>query len=439
VSDIKKNKVLLLIFLSLLLFCILAQSIEIQALSEDSLSWSSRRHDAENTGFNQGLAPDTNQTLWTISIGPKSEGDGGGYVPAAAVGDGKMFLGDRNGVLYALNEFNGESLWEKPLVGDIFGPALGYNKVFTIGQDGDLFAIDQQTGEIIWHLRIAAAPSINIADNRLFIAAFNGTFYCVNATSGETFWNRDLVPVSTETYIITHPAIAEGRIFLGGICLNETDGSLLWNTTLNGQTQGIGSRNFPAVAEDRVFIGVNDTLYCLEAFTGSIVWNFTTGPEVWRAPPAIAYGNVFACSREVFYCLDLQNGTMVWNKSGVGGMVSVAFGSTSAGVAVADGKIYLPSPDWAINCLNATNGEVIWRFLTEGPPAPPIVADGSVFVTLVHDPQIYAIGKSPATFPNFWIYAVITTIIVLITIGIILAWRTRGIHRHTPSATHSDF
>ena len=340
---------------------------------------------------------------------------------------GKIFVGDRDGVLHALNQNTGKPVWVRPLEsGDIFGPALAYNKVFTISLNGVLFAIGEETGEIIWNTKIAAAPSINVADNRLFISAFNGTFYCINATSGATLWSGDLVASSVETYMITHPAVAEGRVFLGAVCLNETDGSTLWNVTLGGQVQGIGLRNFPAFSEGRVFIGVNDTMYCLDAFTGSVLWNQKIGSEIFKAPPAIAYDMVFVPSADgVFYCLDAQSGTIIWTKSGVGGIVQVPYGSTSGGAAVADGKVFLPNPDWAVICLNSTNGEVIWRFLTEGSPAPPIVASGAVFVTLVHDPQVYAFGKSSTTPSDFqidtlWLAAAVVLAVVAVAVGTIV-------------------
>ena len=375
-----------------------ANSIVAEKNSEADLFWSSRRSDTENTGFNQGPAPDTNQTLWTASVGPKSEGGGGGYVPSATVGYGKIFVGSRDGVLHAMDARTGDAIWNQALtIGDLFGPAVAHNRVYVVSDANELFAIDEETGNVIWTKNIPASPSINVADDRLFVAAFNGSFYCVNATSGATLWTRDFVGAGT--YIITHPALAYNRVFLGALCLNETDGAILWNMTLSGQ-QGIGSRNFPAVGDGKVFIGINDTMFCLEAISGSVIWNYTIGGEVFRAPPAIAYGKLFIPSTDgFFYCLDVKNGTVLWKKPDVGGIVRIGFGSTSAGAAVADGKIYLPHPDWAITCLNATNGEFLWRFLTEGPPAPPIVAGGSIFATLVHDPQIYALGK-PAVTPS---------------------------------------
>ena len=424
----KNGKILLSIFLTLMLFCIIAQTAELKATSEENSAWVSRRHDAENSGFNEGIAPDTNQTLWTTSVGPKSEGVGGGYVPSAAVGYGKFLVGSRDGVLRAMNELNGETVWVQRLDEnwDIFGPAVAYNRVYVVSDAGNLFALEEGTGEIIWTKNIPASPSINVGDDRLFIAAFNGSFYCVNATSGATLWTRDLVVSDAGTYIITHPAVADNRVFLGTVCLNETDGTTLWNITLSGQERAIGTRNFPAVTEGKVFIGVNNTMYCIDELTGSVEWNYTTGGEVFQSPPALAYGKVFLPSTDgVFYCLDAQNGTALWKKSDVGGIISIGYGSTSAGAAVADGKIYLPNADWSVTCLKTTNGEVIWKFLTDGQPAPPILADSIVFATLVHDPQIYVIGKSSEESQNFWLYSSIAAIIVLIIIGSLLVWRTR--------------
>ncbi len=406
-----------------------AHSADTQTNSEGGLSWSSRRNDPENTGFNQGPAPDTNQTLWTTSMGPKSEGVGGGYVPSAAVGYGKIFVGSRDGVLHAMDARTGDVIWNQALsIGDLFGPAVAYNRVYVVSDANELFALDEEKGDVIWTKNIPASPSINVANNRLFIAAFNGSFYCVNATSGASLWTRSFVGAGT--YIITHPAVADNRVFLGALCLNETDGSTLWNTTLNGQ-QGIGSRNFPVVADGKVFIGINDTMFCLDASSGSVMWNYTIGGEVFRAPPAIAYGKLFVPSTDgFFYCLDAQNGTVLWKKSDVGGIIRIGYGSTSAGAAVADGKIYLPHPDWAITCLNATNGEIMWKFLTEGPPAPPIVASDTVFATLVHDPQIYAIGKPSATPSGFQVDALLLAAVAVlavlaITVGVLVYFRRR--------------
>lgn len=426
--EMAKKKFFFLVFLVLLMLFILNQTTIIGSASNSGGSWASRRHDPRNTGFDEGLAPNTNQSLWTTNIGPKSEGEGGGYVPSAAVGCGKIFVGSRDGVLYSMNELSGETVWVRPLESDwdLFGPALAYDKVYVVSDSGKLFALDEKTGEILWEKNIPASPSINVADDRLFIAAFNGSFYCVNATSGARIWTRELFISDVGTYIITHPAVADGRVFVGAVCLSETDGSTLWNITLNGQEQGIGSRNFPAVVDGKVFIGVGDTLYCLEEFTGTVLWNYTTGGEVFRSPPAIAYGQVYVPSTDgVFYCLDAQNGTLVWKKTGVGGIVRIPYGSTSAGPAVADGKIYLPHPDWFIICLNATNGEVIWRFLTDGPPAPPLVADGLVFATLVHDPQIYAFGQPASQGQVIWLYLGVAVIVAVTVIGT-LVWRTRS-------------
>jgi outer membrane protein assembly factor BamB len=373
--------------------------------SEDSAVWSSRRHDPENTAFNSGSAPETNQTLWTGSFGPKSEGAGGGYVPSVAIGYGKLFLGDRSGVLRAIDEFTGDTAWNLPLdSGDIFGPALGYEKIYVVTDYGALFAVNESQGDVVWSTKIVASPSINIADGRLFVCAFNGTFYCLNATSGSILWTRDLAVSDTETYIISHPAVADNRVFLGTVCLNESDGSTIWNVTLNGQNT-LGPRNFPVVSNDRVFIGVQGTLFGLDVGTGSVIWNFTTGGELYRAPPAVAYGKIFVPStNNIFYCLDAQDGSLIWQKENVGGIISIPYGSTSAGVAVADGKIFLAHPDWAIICLNASSGDIIWEYLTAGPPAPPLVADGLVLATLVHDPQIYIFGAQPGPSPTSTVF-----------------------------------
>jgi outer membrane protein assembly factor BamB len=54
----------------------------------------------------------------------------------------------------------------------------------------------------------------------------------------------------------------------------------------------------PAIADGKLYIGSNDGyLYCLNATSGTLLWNYRIGTEA-KSSPAIADGKLYIVSRE---------------------------------------------------------------------------------------------------------------------------------------------
>ncbi len=121
--------------------------------------------------------------------------------------------------------------------------------------------------------------------------------------------------------------------------------------------------------------------------------------SLYRSSPAIDAGMVFihsAGSTNNFLGINATTGSIVWT-SNVG---SFDFCSSPA---VADGKVFIGADDGKLYCFNATNGQVIWTYLTgESIRSSPIVAYGNVYVgsdSSSSSPsstgQVYAFGAVP--------------------------------------------
>ena len=80
--------------------------------------------------------------------------------------------------------------------------------------------------------------------------------------------------------------------------MNASTGVLIWNFTTGAEVF-----SSPAVAYGNVYVGSFDrNIYCLKASTGALVWNYTTNDEI-NGSPAIAYGNVYIVSGDYkIYC-----------------------------------------------------------------------------------------------------------------------------------------
>ena len=186
--------------------------------------------------------------------------------------------------------------------------------------------------------------------------------------TNQTLWNF------TTGGLLYGPVVADSRVYVGSgdknvYCLDALTGVLIWNYTTG---DWVGSS--PAVVDGRVYVGSDDrNVYCLDALTGAQIWNYTTGYWVFSSP-AVADGKVYvgSCDNKV-YCLDALTGILIWNYT-TGNFVRSC-------PAVVDGKVYVGSDDNKTYCLDALTGAQIWNYTTSGfVGSSPAVVDGRVYV-----------------------------------------------------------
>ena len=196
--------------------------------------------------------------------------------------------------------------------------------------------------------------------------------------------------------VASSPAVVDGRVYVGSddwkvYCLDAATGTHIWNYTTGWEV----TSSSPAVADGKVYIGSDDRkVYCLDAATGTHIWNYTTGLMVYSSP-TVADGRVYVGSydRKV-YCLDAATGAHIWNYT-TGSYVS-------SSPTVADGKVYIGSKDTRVYCLDATTGAHIWNY-TKGSTvsSSPAVANGKVYVGSY---GVYCLDAS--TGAHIWTYTI---------------------------------
>jgi outer membrane protein assembly factor BamB len=138
------------------------------------------------------------------------------------------------------------------------------------------------------------------------------------------------------------------------------------------------------VADGIVYVGSQDkNIYALGAWSGNLIWNFTTQGAV-ESSPAVANGKVYTGGDDGYvYCLDAYNGALIW-RTFVNGDLPYTYGSLvlKSSPAVSGDKVYIGSLDGYLYALNVNNGNVDWKFETGGPIlSSPAVSDGAVYFT----------------------------------------------------------
>jgi outer membrane protein assembly factor BamB len=182
-----------------------------------------------------------------------------------AAGD-RVFFGDRNGFVYALNAADGQQVWRAATGGAIFfPPALHEGRLFVGSADGRVYAFEAVTGRRLWTFRAAPAerwipvygrltstwPVAGgvVVDNGVVYAAagiahYDGTHvFALDAETGAVKWSNDRSGTTSEQ--ADHGVSLQGVLSIrdgelrfagGGVheearydlssgeCLNESDG-----------------------------------------------------------------------------------------------------------------------------------------------------------------------------------------------------------------------
>ncbi len=208
---------------------------------------------------------------------------------------------------------------------------------------------------------------------------------------------------STGAPVDSSPAIVGGVVYFGSpnnsvYALDAVTGTKLWIFTTDGEV-----RSSPAVTGGIVYVGsefgsiseqvYQGNLYALDGATGAKIWNFSTNAGI-RSSPAIVDGVVyFGCYNDHVYALNATTGAEIWNSPGV---------YAQSSPAVSNGTVYIGGGEVSVNALNATDGSERWSFPTGNfMDCSPAVANGVVYIGS-WDKNIYALNETTGT--EIWHY-----------------------------------
>ncbi|KAF5437845.1 Outer membrane protein assembly factor, partial [Candidatus Methanophagaceae archaeon] len=365
--------------------------------------WYQFHYDEVHSGVSPSGAPNTNETLW---ISDELSAIGG---TSTVVAEGKVFAyggptspyGSGEGVLYCLDEFTGDLIWNisipTPAYGSWSSPAYHNGRVFT-STDIEAGCYDAATGEQIWVFENPTGePSVNggpvVADGKVIVNDWQaGHYYCLDEETGELLWT--FTEEQTGDWAVGYtqgvPAYEDGKfylttwIYVGGnvYCVDADTGDVIWN-----QTTPLDTCGSPAVVDGTVYVTNynfygDGKIYAMDATDGTILWQQTI--QRTDSTPAVAYGNVYVTggclgfSERQTYCFNATTGNLVWETN-----TADTIGAWTCSVAVADGKVFVGTEGGEFfgyagtYALDALTGDLIWSYPEGG--SSPAIADDIVF------------------------------------------------------------
>jgi outer membrane protein assembly factor BamB len=165
-----------------------------------------------------------------------------------------------------------------------------------------------------------------------------------------------------------------------------------------------------AIVDDVVYVGSSDGyVYSLNASTGTVIWNASTGGIV-ESSPGVVDGSVYVGSYDSrVYALNASTGRQMWNYTTGGDVLSSP--------AVAGGMVFVGSCDYSVYALNASTGVRVWRYQTDDQVlSSAAVVNGTVFVGSM-DGTFYAFGPENVV-PEFPSYLVLPSFMVVTLLAV---------------------
>lgn len=306
---------------------------------------------------------------------------GGAIDRAPQVVDDVVVVIPQNGHMMALDRYDGQERWQYPRSVWHRAFAVDEQRVYVGVQGGQVAALNAGSGKEVWLTDLGIevqVPPLVYQDLLLVSTTFVGpglesnpqgraALFALDRETGAIRWSFE-----SENYILQTPAVAAGRVFVGGSYLNPevdveeggptqlyalslADGSWLWRY----RAEDGFIKSIYATEERVAYLPYQDFITGLDARTGRQVWRGDTGNWV---PAMAGEGRVlyFGSANTQVHAWDISTGSVRWNYNIGGGAFNYVLGAP----ALQAGMLYFLTQQGDMLALDAASGEERWQIHT---------------------------------------------------------------------------
>jgi outer membrane protein assembly factor BamB len=223
--------------------------------------------------------------------------------------DGTVYVGSRNGNLYAVDSRTGKEVWRFRTSGPVAAQPLVHRGMVLFGSwDHSFYCLDLK-GRLKWRFRCGhEAGAATVSGDTVYFGSFDCNIYALSL-GGKLRWKYT---AKTPIYSTYKPVISGGMLYFGlkDNCIYSIDSSTgkeIWRFATKDMVSMI-----PLVHGGVLYAGSCDgNMYALDAGTGKEIWRFHT-PLALFGPPIIYNRRLyFGGGDSRFYCLTLD-GELAW-------------------------------------------------------------------------------------------------------------------------------
>ena len=229
-----------------------------------------------------------------------------------ALSDGKIFMADANGVVQALDQKTGNTVWQVdtklPISGGI---EVGFENVFFGTTDAEVVALKLDDGDTAWTSQVSSEVlSIpRFSEGLLVSRSIDGAITALDASDGKEIWSyiRDVPALSLRG--TSSPVIKSGGVISGCangklVVLRLKDGLQIWETSV-AVPRGRGALTRMVDVDSDPLAG--ERLIYAATFNGGVVaLDVRSGQITWRRSEMSSYKKMIADWVSI-YVVDVKN------------------------------------------------------------------------------------------------------------------------------------
>lgn len=262
--------------------------------------------------------------------------------------------------------------WKKGFDAPVTSSPVYYKDTVFFGcRDGSLYAFTTE-GKLKWRYEsgdgIGASPLC--ISNRVVGANYAGNVFCLNVEDGEKVWT-----FSARARIVSKPQAWKDLVLVGTIegnliALKMKDGTRLWSEKV-----GDGIWADIVLGDGYIVTATTDGSLIRMDHKGKIIWRVKPGGGIHSSPLCLEEEKlvVFGTKDKYIYAYSLSNGDLMWRH--------LTNGEVNSQPVFSGKTILVGSEDARIYALTV-NGQLLWRAKLGGPVrSRPLVIDRVVFVT----------------------------------------------------------
>ena len=344
--------------------------------------WPVGRGDALSTANADSKLPAKPQVLWQYKTGSEKSG----FEGTPVISDGKVFVGDFEGTIHAIDFLTGKAVWTTKKKDGFVTAAAASQGCIVIGDfSGMIYGLDAKTGMDLWSRDIEQqiASGANFFGDNVLVTSDGGTMFAMDLKTGKPKWNY-----ATGDQLRSSPTIWKTFSLLGGC-----DGRLHKIDLIKGESTGEGVQlqaptlSTPSVIGKIAIVATQPgTVFAIDIETEKVIWTFTDPSQSSdiRSSPAVLgkYENdqisglaVVATRNRRLLGLDMLSGKMLWE--------SVLKKRSDGSPVICDGRAWVCSTDGMVYAFDLKDGAETWSFQLAGQilASPAIAEDRLVIAT----------------------------------------------------------
>jgi outer membrane protein assembly factor BamB len=287
----------------------------------------------------------TGKQKWRTKLGP--------IKAPPSVFDGKVFVGDEDGMFYCVDAASGLKLWEFETGAEISGGANFSGDTVIFGShDGNLYCLRMAAMEklakmkadpIVWKVKTEGPVygSAVVAQGQTFVAGCDSHLHIIDVVKGATLAKIELSGQAAATAAVIGDKLYVGNMGseLQGINLTKKD--VMWSYSAKRAQPFFSSA---AVTDQYVVVGSRDrSVHAVDRLKGKLAWSFAADGKVDSSPVIVGQRVYFGSSGGTFFVVDLAKGKAVQ---------SLPLGDRIvASPAIAHGCIVIGTTDGLLYCL----------------------------------------------------------------------------------------